>query len=364
MAIDRRQLLMAAAAAGALLTLPAAAGSSAPHWLAARRRAGRFEAAVIDDRGNALRVIELPDRGHSFAIDARGRRAVAFGRQPGYFALAFDIDARTPAQALPLAADRHFFGHGAFGSDDRTVYATENDYARGRGVVGVYRRNRDGWQRSAEFDAGGIGPHELVLMPDGATLCVANGGLLTHPDTGKLPLNLASMRPSLVYLDAHDGRLLERVELDPTLHQLSIRHLAIDAAGSVWFGCQHNGPLGEQPPLVGRHRRGQAPELFRADDDTQHALRNYIGSLAVDAAGRTLATSSPVGSRVVWWDTRDGRCLGSSVVEDGCGVAADRDGGFLLSDGLGGLRHATAETGARDATTTPDCAWDNHLRRV
>lgn len=364
MAIDRRHLLKALAAAGAVLALPATATSGAPRWLAARRRAGHYEAAVIDAQGRALRVIALPDRGHSFAIDASGRTAVAFGRQPGFFALAFDIDGDEPARALPLAPDRHFFGHGVFGRDGRTVYATENDYAGGRGVVGVYRRNADGWQRSAEFDSGGIGPHELVLMPDGHTLCIANGGLLTHPDTGKLALNLDSMRPSLVYIDTADGRLLERVELDPALHQLSIRHLAIDAAGSVWFGCQHSGPLSERPPLVGRHRRGRAAELFRADDNTQHALRNYIGSVGVDAAGRILATSSPVGNRVVWWDTRDGRCLGRTIVDDGCGVAADAEGGFLLSDGLGGLRHGTADRDPVGATVVPDCAWDNHLRRV
>lgn len=364
MAIDRRHLLKALGAAGAVLALPAAATSDAPRWLAARRRAGRFEAAVIDAQGRALRVIELPDRGHSFAIDASGRSAVAFGRQPGFFALAFGIDDDAPAQTLPLAPDRHFFGHGAFGRDGRTVYATENDYAAGRGVIGVYRRSANGWQRAAEFDSGGIGPHELLLMPDGRTLCVANGGLLTHPDTGKLALNLDSMRPSLAYVDTADGRLLERIELDPALHQLSIRHLAIDAAGAVWFGCQHSGPLGERPPLVGRHRRGHAAELFRADDDSQHALRNYIGSVAVGATGRILATSSPVGNRVVWWDTRDGRCLGSTVVDDGCGVAPDANGGFLISDGFGGLRHANADRAVIDANVLPDCAWDNHLRRV
>ncbi|WP_370308488.1 DUF1513 domain-containing protein [Sinimarinibacterium flocculans] len=366
MATDRRRLLQALAAAGALLALPrvAAASAGAPRWLAARRRAGRYEAAVIDARGHALRVIALPDRGHSFAIDDAGRTAVAFGRQPGFFALAFALDGDAAPMPLPLPPDRHFFGHGAFGRDGHTVYATENDYAAGRGVIGVYRRRADGWQRTGEFDSGGIGPHELLLMPDGRTLCVANGGLLTHPDYGKLALNLDSMQPSLAYVDTVDGRLLERVRLDAALHQLSIRHLALDRNGSVWFGCQHSGPIDEQPPLVGRHRRGHAAELFRADEPTQHALRNYVGSVAVDAGGDILATSSPVGNLVVWWDTRDGRCLGSARIDDGCGVAPDTEGGFLLSDGLGGLRHAGPDLEPLDATLIPDCAWDNHLRRV
>ncbi|PAX95204.1 Tat pathway signal protein, partial [Bordetella pertussis] len=38
------------------------------------------------------------------------------------------------------------------------------------------------------FDTAGIGPHEALLLPDGKTVCVANGGILTHPDYGKLEL--------------------------------------------------------------------------------------------------------------------------------------------------------------------------------
>lgn len=366
MAIDRRRLLQALAGASALAALPSLAADARvpPRWLAARRRGGRYEAAVIDARGHDLRVIALPDRGHSFAIDAANGQAVVFGRQPGFFALVFAIDGEAPTQALPLPPARHFFGHGCFAADGRQVFATENDYEAGRGVIGVYMHDAGGWQRAAEFDSGGMGPHEVLLMPDGRSLCVANGGLLTHPDYGKLALNLDSMRPSLAYVDVRDGRLRERVELDPTLHRLSIRHLAIDADGRVWFGCQHSGPQSEQPPLVGRHRRGRAPELFMADAPIQRELRNYIGSVAVDASGRTLATSSPVGNRVAWWDTRDGRCLGSIELADGCGVAAGADDGFVLSDGLGGLHRAMPARERVEIELLPDCAWDNHLRRA
>ena len=366
MAIDRRRLLQSFAAAGALAALPPLVGAAShgPRWLAARRRAGRHEAALIDAEGRDLRVIELPDRGHSFALAADGSRAVVFGRQPGFFALGFALDCEAAPLPLPLPAGRHYFGHGAFSVDGRRVFAAENDYDAGRGVIGVYACSIDGWRRESEFASGGIGPHELVLMPDGRTLCVANGGLLTHPDYGKLALNLDVMQPSLVYLDSRDGRLLERIELAPELHQLSIRHLAIDADGAVWFGCQYSGPRSERPPLVGRHRGGQPAELFIAGEEIQRALHNYVGSVAVDASGRTLATTSPVGNRVVWWDTRDGRCLGSTELADGCGVAPDADGGFLISDGLGRLHRAAAHRERVEIEALPDCAWDNHLRRV
>ena len=188
----------------------AEAARPAGRYLSARKRGGRDETALLDESGRDLRVVPMPARGHSFAIDAAGGRAVVFGRQPGFFALGFGLGAAGPVE-LDLPQDRHFFGHGAFFDDGRLLAATENDFDGGRGVLGIYDASAGGaYRRVGEFDCGGIGPHEVLLLPDGKTLCVANGGILTHPDYGKLELNLDTMRPSLAYLDAASGKLLER----------------------------------------------------------------------------------------------------------------------------------------------------------
>lgn len=176
-------------------------------YLAARQRGGRDEAVVLDGAGQDRRVVPMPARGHSFAIDAPAERAVVFGRQPGFFALAFDLGGARPPLELPLPENRHFFGHGAYFDGGRLLAATENDFDGGRGVLGIYDATPGGgYRRIGEYDTGGIGPHEVLLMPDGKTLCVANGGILTHPDYGKLELNLDTMRPSLAYLDAASAR--------------------------------------------------------------------------------------------------------------------------------------------------------------
>ncbi len=388
---QRRQLLRMAANAG-LLTLcrPLLAASTSSNespqaqYLTARQRDGRFEAVLLDADGRDLKVVALPDRGHSFAIDHAGRRAVAFGRQPGFFALAFGLDDDLPPQPLALPADRHFFGHGCFSADGNRLFATENDFDGERGVLGIYDATPGGgWRRLGEFDSGGIGPHEILSMPDGRTLCVANGGILTHPDYGKRELNLDSMRPSLAYLDAADGRLLERHEPPAQLHQLSIRHLALGGDGTVWFGCQYSGPLSDKPALVGRHKRGDGEkrstgenlgeeqrrgsqlEWFAAPDPVQHALRGYIGSISADDGGDVIATSSPVGGLTCYWRAADGAFLGSTERPDGCGVAPAGTGRFLLSDGFGaivrgGPGHAPSPLLDSDGAT----AWDNHFRKV
>lgn len=362
--IDRRTLLamLAGTAAAPLAPALAAVPGAEPLYLAARRSHGDFEVAVIDEKGQVRLVVPLEARGHSFAIDAAHRKATAFARQPGRFAVTFDIDGRGEPAPFHVAEGRHFFGHGVFADGGRLMLATENDYEAGHGVVGVYDAS-GGMTRIGEFPSDGIGPHEVVSMPDGRTLCVANGGILTHPDYDRIKLNLDTMSPSLAYLDIETGDVVERAELLPELHQLSIRHMAVDGFGTVWFGCQYQGPAADRPPLVGRHRRGRAPELFTGPMEMLRRFDNYVGSVAVDGSGTIVATSSPRGGLVAFWDASTGRCLGSRDMVDGCGVAPHGGGSFLMTSGTGRI----AETGPEVAPETkipgePELAWDNHLR--
>lgn len=376
MEIDRRRflaLLLAATAAPVAGAVVLRSGPS-PLYLAARRQEGRYEAAVFDAQGNDHYVLPLPDRGHSFAIDVARGRAVAFGRQPGFYAIAFDLKGKSKPQPIQVAQGRHFFGHGVYTPDGGRLFATENDFAAGRGVLGVYDASgAGGYRRVAEFSTGGIGPHEVILMPDGKTLCVANGGILTHPDYGKLELNLDVMKPSLAYIDAGSGQLLEQVFLPDDLHRLSLRHMALDASGAVWTGCQYMGPRADQPALVARHRRGDTLQLFSGPPEVLRGMRNYVGSVAADASGQVIATSSPVGNCVVFWDAGTGKFLDRIALDDGCGVAAAPSSGFLLSSGRGALAGLASAEPGRAAKASPlrpilpeqsGRAWDNHMRKV
>jgi len=379
--IDRRRFLAWMLAVGTTPVWAGEAGADGqPLYLAARRRDQRYEAALLQADGSDKHVLTLPERGHSFAVDSKRGRAVAFGRQPGFFACAFDLNDGGPIFELPLPDDRHFFGHGVFSADGTRLFATENDFEAGRGVLGVYEVAASGqYRRIDEFDTGGVGPHEVILLSDGLTLCVANGGILTHPDYGKLELNRDTMQSSLAYIDSRDGRLVEQVFVPQTWNQLSMRHLTMDAAGCVWSGCQYIGPTQQQPPLLVRHQRGQTLQWLSGPPEVLRGMRNYVGSVATDISGTTIATSSPVGNCIVFWDASTGDCLGKINMEDGCGVAPAPATGFLLSSGLGqlaqyelderpitqrGLTHRLDSEPKVLRADMSGLAWDNHLRRV
>lgn len=365
---SRRQLLkgLAAGSVMAVMASPSAAESPrSTQYLTARKRGDRYEAVLLNAQGRDITVIPLPDRGHSFAIDSVHRKAVAFGRQPGFFAIEFDLDNAQSARALALPEGRHYFGHGAYSADGKTIFATENDFDGERGIIGIYESGSG--LRLGEFESGGLGPHEVVLMPDGKTLCVANGGLLIHPDFGKHELNRDSMQPSLAYIDSTSGNLVEKHILPQALHQLSIRHLTVDAKSQVWVGCQYLGPQADKPSLVLRHQRGQALEVLSTPDAPLHALKGYIGSMSTDDSGQIIASSSPVGGLVCFWRAEDGAFLGFTEQADGCGIApiSAGHGQFLLSDGYGSI-HRVGPLSPKAPVLSADSStsWDNHFRRV
>ena len=359
MRLDRRTFLVSLASSAAMLALPggAAAAPEAECFAAARRDdRGNFSAALFTLNGD-VRAVELPQRGHDITLKPDGREWVAFARRPGRFGVAIPLDARPPVW-FAAKPDRHFFGHGVFSADGRLLYTTENDYERAAGVIGV-RDATAGYRQIGEFPAHGLEPHDIALLADGRTMVIANGGIQTHPDRGDDELNIPDMQPSLVYVDVATGDLLEEQRLAPALHQLSIRHLAIAAGDDVVFGCQYRGPEEDAPALVGFHRRGQTPVIVEAAAETQIGLRNYVGSVAADSAGAIVAASAPKGGLVTYWDVAGRRFLGSSSLNDGCGLApTHRSAHFLLTSGEGWL--ATADAAGDMARQSSDFQWDNH----
>jgi hypothetical protein len=337
-----------------------------PLFAAARREAdGRFAIALFDDAGLELARVPLPDRGHGVAVSPDRRRLMAFARRPGTFALLIDPFDRAEPRVLSAIDSRHFYGHGCFSPDGRLVYAVENDYANARGVVGVYDVSGRDIDRLGEFDTGGIGPHDILIAEAGKTLVIANGGIETHPARPREKLNLQTMRPSVVFLDRQSGDLLARHQLADHLHQLSLRHMALDGQGQVWVGGQFEGDGWLTPPLIAKLARDADPKLLETPRALAGGLKNYIGSVVSNRAGDVIATSAPRGGQVLFWDAGTGRFLGADRVVDGCGLAPLDGAGFLISDGTGGLRFIEDPASSSDVLARPPgVSWDNHMSAI
>jgi hypothetical protein len=359
--IDRRDFLQAAGATFLSSLAPGAfadtLAADAVFATAYRRRDGAYGAAILSEAGKVLHTVDLPDRGHDITFDPVSGRSVVFARQPGTFFVAFDLAGRTPPVTVQSVAGRHFFGHGVFSPDGALLYATENDFDNAAGMVGIYDA-RSGFARIGEFPTYGVGPHELLLLADGRTIAVANGGIETHPDFGRAKLNLPTMKPSYILVDRLTGDLSEKHELPPELHQLSIRHMDTDETGAVWFGCQHEGPATERPALIGRAVRGKDLQLVEMPEHVLSGFRNYIGSVAANRDAGTVAVTSPQGNSFAVIEAASAKVVATQRLTEVCGIAPDQ-AGYVMTTGTGLI----VEPGGR-SSEEEDYVWDNHVLRM
>jgi hypothetical protein len=374
MAIDRRTLLIGAAvvvAAGRRGIAAALPQDAEVRLVSACQRAdGSHAIALLSREGRILREVPLRGRGHDIAFDPGSGRAVAFARQPGLFAVAFDVSGETRAPRAPVVfappENRCLFGHGLFSPDGRLLYATENDLDSGEGRLGIYDAHA-GFARIGELSTFGVGPHEVILLRDGRTLAIANGGYEMRPDTGRIRIDVEAMQPSLVFVDRLSGELITEHRLPAALNALSIRHLAAGPGGTtttVWFGAQWEGDMAAIPELIGCAGRDSPIRLVTPASPLGRALKGYVGSVAISRDGSVVAASAPRAGRIVFVDPATATVRATTTLADGCGIAGIGGDSFAASSGLGVLQFARAGAAPDFSETLPGVAFDNHMRLV
>ena len=362
MPLSRRTVL----AGGIALALPVGAATRLRLVGAATTKSDQHLVVGFDGAGNALLRTALPGRAHDVAVAPDGQTLFVAPRRPGTVASVIGFADKT-LRRCEAGPGRHFYGHAVYSGDGKHLFTTENDYASGRGVVAV--RDAASLRVEAEFDSGGIGPHQLAWLADGRTLAVANGGIRTHPSAPRQKLNLATMRPNLSLIDAASGRLIDQAVGDHP--QASIRHLAATPAGDVVVAMQYEGSPADDVPLVALYRPTKgagALEPLSIPLAEQRSLKQYTASVAVDAATGNAAVTCPRGNRVTFWDTANGRFVAKHRLGDCGGVAVDAPRGeFVVSSGRGALLRFDTQTFALAMDKTarqPDLKWDNHLAAV
>ena len=349
-----RRLFLAGLVSAGLAPTTTWANAGGPSFLAAAKtQAGDYVLCGLSGAGQIVFQIPLPARGHAAAAHPYRAEAVAFARRPGRFALILNCATGNVSAELTSPKGRHFYGHGAFGADGRYLYTSENDFETAQGVIGVWDSAQD-YKRIGEFASGGVGPHDIKLLPSG-NLVVANGGIETHPESGRAKLNIATMEPNLTYL-TQSGEQLEQVGMGADLHKNSIRHLAISGNGLVAFGMQWQGDKGQVVPLIGTHQRGQDAEILDLGDGIYDRMNGYVGSIAISADGSQVAATSPRGSVVVSADLVRRDLIKVTPQADVCGVVFG-GGGMVVTTGMGQV--IGGWLGGQESY--PDLHWDNHL---
>ena len=351
--------LLAASALGGW-TLGRSAGQQ-PLLLSARNDAdGRHYAVGYRLDGQRQFATAVAERCHDVVPHPALPLALFVGRRPSRESYLIDTRDGRLLQTLASPAGRHFQGHAVFHRGGEWLYSTENDTGEpGRGVIGVWRLDGNQLQRVDELSSHGIGPHQLLWLPDGERLVVANGGIRTEADSRE-KMNLDAMEPSLVLLQ-RDGTLISKEQLPARMN--SVRHLAVAGDGTVVSGQQYEGDPADAVPLVAIKRPGQAFEPFPLGEAQRQVMHQYTASVAIHSGLRLLAITAPRGNRVFIWDLDSAALRLDASLPDCAGVAACAEG-FVVSSGQGRCRlYDCRQAEIRiQALQLPAGLWDNHLR--
>lgn len=343
----RRQFLFSLTALALPLATGAVPGSTAvPLLLSAS-----WDEAATAVGLTTSKPVALPGRGHG-VVPLPGGQAIVVSRRLGSWLAKIDWRAGQVLKLLDAESNRHYFGHAILSPDGKTLITTENNDTNGEGRLGMY--DVDTLKRLGETPSHGIGPHELLWFEPGKILAVANGGILTLPETGRAKLNLGQMNPALTLIEWPTGRkVADHVLPDKSL---SIRHLARAQDGTLGMALQAehlDTAEHRDAPLFARLHNGK---ISLAKQPA--GLMGYGASIA--AVGNQFLVSALRGNALARWQT-DGQPLSPIAYPRPCGIASDGRQAWVSSE-TGTLAHYDAG----DATLLPvpgqtGRRWDNHL---
>ncbi|MEM7100261.1 MAG: DUF1513 domain-containing protein [Pseudomonadota bacterium] len=365
----RRALLQSGMVLGAMGQVPGCAKAAKPHVLAAASdRQQNYWLTGMDADWQLMFKVPIPFRGHEIVYHPFAPKVVLIARRPATWLYGFDLADPHQGRLIQSKQGYHFHGHGVFDPSGQWLYTAENDYVRGRGVIVV--RDAHTLNPIRYVDSGGIGPHEMKLLPDG-TMAIANGGLLTHPSQPRKKLNRDNFESNIAFLDLADDRILDRIPAP--FSQVSMRHLDI-ADEKIVVGFQDEGPSTRLIPLVGvigKDRRFSIPEI---DATALRRMKAYTASVGVSPSGDVAVITSPRGHTVSVWDLNQLEHAGSFRLRDTAAVDwSTRTNGFVISGGGGDVfsisldRLSKCETPPSDKRVHRSLAglmWDNHLKVV
>ena len=346
---NRRQWLATVVAAASGVALPTA-GAATPVRLAATWQCGAgYQVGVLEARDRQLMAttaIDVPTRAHALIAEPGGT-LLTVARRPGDWLLRWRPDGEVVRQAW-AEPDRAFNGHALRSADGRCLYTTETDLETGNGLIGV--RDAGSLEKLAEWPTGGADPHAMLLDARG-DLVVANGGIRTLPETGRIKLDLDRMDSSLARLSARDGALTGAWRVND--RRLSLRHLA-------WVG-EPGGVLAiaMQAEHDDTQRKAAAPVLALWDGrsvralDAEVGLAGYGGDVACSAG--VIAVSCPRANGVALWSGNgDWRRL--VPLPEACALAPHASGGWWVGGAPEWLRH-DGVAGALPAGLRLDNHW-------
>ncbi|MAZ09028.1 MAG: hypothetical protein CMN90_05065 [Sutterellaceae bacterium] len=336
---SRRQFLVQSSALALSMALPLPA-ELATHTRQARLLAawqlpnGLYQVGVLNAAGQGAALsydvtmaFDLPTRPHGL-MHLHGDEYLLIARRPGDWLLRLNIRSGETSRVWQ-DEDRHLNGHSAVYGD--WLYTTETDVLNGTGALAV--RDRHTLELQDVWSTLGKDPHEMLVLPRGGLgidepfLLVANGGIPTHADMGRTPLNQLPMDSSIVAMSPRTGRVLNQWTLSDS--RLSLRHMAVHASGVVGVAMQTHHSTAAL--------RDAAPVLALLDENglrtvnESAGVKGYAGDIVATPQGFVISCTK--NNSAGQFDVQ-GNLLYSQAANAACALAAEGEQVWLGSSAV------------------------------
>ncbi|MFS8064869.1 MAG: DUF1513 domain-containing protein [Byssovorax sp.] len=283
----------------------------------------RYCLDLLDLDADAAEPLRIPlgFLAHGFALHpARPEAVLLEKRGPG--AVYVDLARREVLRPIAPLPGHHFYGHGAFSRDAGALFAVETELASNEGVISV--RDPSSFAVVDTFPTFGKAPHDCLLIEDGRTLAVTNGG----GPTG------AGATPCVSFVDVASRRLLEKLEVsDP---RINAGHVAVTKDRAFVLASAPRDGLPEAALGGVSVRRKGGPLLYATQPAA--ATGRMIGeslSVCIHEGTRTALVTHPYGGLITFWNLDTGALFAAFDLPHARGVTLTLDERyFAVSYGL------------------------------
>lgn len=242
--------------------------------------------------------------GHGFTPRIDNPQVVIVTEKHGKGCCEIDLKTRRILRRVTTVPQREFYGHSAFSPDGKLWYCTEaivqskEDYYKG--VLAV--RDADSMELTDEnFPTHGTAPHDCILIDDGATLVITNGGGPIHDAAD--PANVA-------YVDVKTGEARRILKFKS--EKVNAGHITMSSKGELVCVSAPREGIGS----TSEDYRGaisfyhpDRDEFITADDPIRAKMHGETLSVAFDERTRVVAATNPSGHLVTFWDFDSGKLV-------------------------------------------------------
>ncbi len=285
---------------------------------------------VVDLDESRVRVVsDVGFLGHGFAPNPVKPRTFVVSQKHGPGCCELDLAVGRVTRRITTVPGREFYGHGAFSPDGKTFYAAEaitGDYSKA-GVLAV----RDGESfelKPEQFPTHGVAPHDCILVDDGETLVVTNGGG---------PLERDDQLPSVAYVNVRSGEARKVLRFKD--RSINAGHIAITSRGELVCVSAPREGIPElrdgapNPAWIGAisFYDPARDEVVTPQDPIRRKMRGETLSVAIHEPSMIVAATNPKGHIVTFWDFHSGKLVHhiEGTFKDPRGISLTQDGNYF-----------------------------------